>query len=69
MYRMEINLDTRREYVNFYSLWTANQKAKEYAKCVDVIGLDIVDMETAEVMTIYQHGKLTWVSGVGDIDN
>lgn len=67
MYRVEINLENRREYVNYYSLWAANQKGKEYASCVDVIGVVIISNETGEVMTTWEYGKLTYVSEIGEI--
>ena len=67
MYRVEISLENRRESVNFFSLWTANQKAKEYASCLDVVGVIIVDLNTAEIMISYEYGKLVWVSDIGEI--
>ena len=68
MYQVEIHLENRCEYVKYYSLWAANQKAKEYASCTDVTSVVIIDCETAEVMTIWENHKLTWVSGVGEIN-
>lgn len=68
MYQVSVNLGNRTEYINFYSLWTANQEAKKWASCIDVKSLVIIDAETGEVMTEYRNGKLVYVSGVGDID-
>lgn len=68
MYQVSVNLKNRKEYINFYSLWAANQKAKEWAKCVDVENLVIVDSETGEVMTCYEGNKLVYVSGIGEIN-
>lgn len=68
MYQMRINLGNRYEYVSFYSLWAANQIAKEAATCADVEGVIIINNDTGEIMTEYRYGKLTYISGIGEIN-
>lgn len=68
MYATRVNLINRTETVKFYSLWAANQKAKEWAKCIDVESLVIIDDETGEIMTQYEGDKLVYVSGIGEIN-
>ena len=50
MYLMHIKLKNRTEIVKFYSLWSATIMAKEYATCIDVMGIEIVDNTTGELL-------------------
>lgn len=50
MYQVVICMENRHEYVDFFSQWAASVKAHDYAKCVDVELVYIIDKETGEVL-------------------
>lgn len=53
----------REENVNFFSLWTARYMAREYASCIDVFNVDVIDNETGELMlNINRDGEVIWDS-------
>ena len=68
MYQIEIslwNMETltvsRKEHVMFYSKWAVRRVAREYASCLDVAHVDIVDSETGElILELDNDGKVIW---------
>lgn len=68
MYNVEITLwnvatlEIRcKETVKFYSRWAARTRARDYAKCVDVCHVLVIDNETGEiVLELDTHGEVLW---------
>ena len=68
MYKVEItlwNLETHeircKEYVKFYSRWAARCRARDYASCIDVFHVAVVDDETGElVLELDTYGNVIW---------
>lgn len=68
MYQVEIslwNLQTYeircKEHVMFYSKWAARCRARDYANCLDVAHVDVVDAETGElILELDNDGKVIW---------
>lgn len=50
MYQVVVCMENRHEYVDFFSQWAASVKAHDYAKCVDVERVYIINKETGEVL-------------------
>jgi len=68
MYNVEIALwdpethETRcKEYVKFYSRWAARCCARDYASCIDVSHVAVIDNESGElVLELDTHGEILW---------
>lgn len=52
--------DTCKQEIQFKSKWAARSMARKYAKCVDVIGVDVIDETTGEVILSFEHGECVW---------
>lgn len=69
MYNVELlvkNMRTgdvcRKEIVQMYSLWGARCWARDVMKCSDISHVDIIDMDTGEVMLSLSEEGVEWDS-------
>ncbi len=61
LWNMETQQIRCKEYVMFYSKWAARCRARDYASCVDVAHVDVVDAETGElILELDNDGKVLW---------
>lgn len=68
MYNVEISLwnistcEIRcKEITKFYSKWAARCRARDYASCIDVAHVAIIDDETGElILELDNNGSVLW---------
>lgn len=68
MYNVEIslwNMSTNqircKEITKFYSRWAARCRARDYASCIDVAHVAIIDDETGElILELDNDGSVLW---------
>lgn len=64
MYTVIVNLESRREYIHFYSKWACIKKSREIGECADVVSLNVTDDETGEIYLTMENQRVTWYDGM-----
>lgn len=61
LWNMETQVIRCKEHVMFYSKWAARCRARDYASCIDVAHVDVIDAETGElILELDNDGKVIW---------
>lgn len=61
LWNMETQIIRCKEHVKFYSKWAARCRARDYASCIDVAHVDVVDAETGElILELDADGDVIW---------
>ena len=64
MYTVHVNTETMSKSIRFFNSQTAVKYALDYAKCVDVTGVDVMSEETGEVGLIIVNGSVEWIGKI-----
>lgn len=61
MYSVNVKTENLNKSIRFFNVQTATKYALEWAKCVDVIHIDVISEETGEVGLIIHKGAVEWI--------